>query len=236
MAGIDSFVVFGSHLDGTDGATTATDFSIAQAAKTITFAVNAQIDTAQSVFGGASLLLDGISDINIADNNDLTPSGDFTIDLRIRFSTSVATSYAIYNHGSAGTSDRVFALWDGANSRWYFGIYNAGSVDFEFFVSDTLSIDTWYHVALVRSGSNWYWFRDGTQLATTSNAISYPNKSAVFYIGSNDLVGTALIGWIDEFRFSNGVARWTANFTPPTAAYSVGGATFTSRLALMGVG
>ena len=28
-------------------------------------------------------------------------------------------------------------------------------------------------------------------------------------------------GWIDELRVSKGIARWTADFTPPTAAYGV---------------
>jgi hypothetical protein len=29
------------------------------------------------------------------------------------------------------------------------------------------------------------------------------------------------IGWIDEFRFSIGKARWTTNFTPSTAPYTL---------------
>jgi hypothetical protein len=31
-------------------------------------------------------------------------------------------------------------------------------------------------------------------------------------------------GWMDELRISKGIARWTANFTPPTEPYApVGG-------------
>jgi len=33
-------------------------------------------------------------------------------------------------------------------------------------------------------------------------------------------IGQSLNGWIDEFRWSSGIARWIANFTPPTSAYS----------------
>jgi hypothetical protein len=29
-------------------------------------------------------------------------------------------------------------------------------------------------------------------------------------------------GWLDEFRISKGIARWTSNFTPPTAPYDSG--------------
>ena len=48
--------------------------------------------------------------------------------------------------------------------------------------------------------------------------------------------GGSLNGWMDECRISKGIARWTANFTPPTEAYSPDGVTFLSRLALMGCG
>ena len=48
------------HADGTDASTTVTDSSLNAA--TMTPAGNAQIDTAQSVFGGASLLFDGTGD------------------------------------------------------------------------------------------------------------------------------------------------------------------------------
>lgn len=238
MPGIDQYVVFGSHFDGTDGATTATDFSTEQAAKTITFVGNAQLDTAQFKFGTASLLLDGTGDyITLADSDDFTYTGDFTIDFQVRFNSAVNVAYDLYDHGVAADTNRNFILWDGGNSRWYFGIYNGGSVDFEFFASDTIVVDTWYHVALVRSGNNWFWFRDGTEKATTSNAVAYSNKATTVRIGANSSDGTPMNGWIDEYRISKGIARWTANFTPPSAPYSVGGGVvFTSRLALMGVG
>ena len=46
--------------DGTNGATSTTDLS--DRGHTVTFANTAQISTAQSKFGGSSLLLDGDSD------------------------------------------------------------------------------------------------------------------------------------------------------------------------------
>jgi hypothetical protein len=34
-----------------------------------------------------------------------------------------------------------------------------------------------------------------------------------------DAGGATYIGYIDEFRITKGIARYTANFTPPTAAF-----------------
>jgi hypothetical protein len=83
----------------------------------------------------------------------------------------------------------------------------------------TLSLNTWTHIAYVRSGSSFYLFVDGTQIGTTttgSNA-AYPTN-ANLQIGTSNNGEEWWEGYIDEFRYSN-TARWTANFTPPSSAY-----------------
>jgi hypothetical protein len=50
------------------------------------------------------------------------------------------------------------------------------------------------------------------------------NSTGLLRVGSRDpATGSPLYfnGWIDEVRISKGIARWTSNFTPPTAPYSV---------------
>ena len=73
------------HCDGTDGATTFTDSS--DTSHTVTANGNAQIDTDQSKFGGASGLFDGTGDyLSIPDSADWDfGTGDWTIDFLIRF-------------------------------------------------------------------------------------------------------------------------------------------------------
>ena len=47
------------------------------------------------------------------------------------------------------------------------------------------------------------------------------SKNHILSIGtSTDGGGGFVAGYIDELRISKGIARWTANFTPPSAEYS----------------
>src|SRR3990167_11188540 len=90
MPGIDQYVVFGSHLDGEDAATVATDFSTQQAAKDITFNGNRQLDTADFKFGTASALYDGSGDfLSLADSGDWDfGTADWTIDVWVNFANT----------------------------------------------------------------------------------------------------------------------------------------------------
>lgn len=78
-----------------------------------------------------------------------------------------------------------------------------------------------YHVALVyRHSSNQVLaFLDGTLAHTES--ISIPQQSGDFYIGcwvANATPSNFFNGYIDHFRIFDGTARWTSDFTPPTAS------------------
>ena len=86
-------------------------------------------------------------------------------------------------------------------------------------------VNTWYHIALIRgwggTANSWTVTLNGTNLGETTLATTYPDVAAALQIGSG-ATGIAFNGWIDELRISKGVARWVANFVPPTFAYRTG--------------
>ena len=79
-------------------------------------------------------------------------------------------------------------------------------------------MNSWTHIAVVRSGDNFLLFQDGTLYGTVANpGVVLPNLAAPLYVG--DAFGSdTLQMYMDEFRISRS-ARWTTNFTPPAAPY-----------------
>ena len=90
--------------------------------------------------------------------------------------------------------------------------------------SGTLSTNTWTHIAVTRSGANIRCFVNGTQVGTTNTGIG---TSAIFPVNQNILIGHsvagsnsyAMNGYLQDLRITRGYARYTANFTAPTAAF-----------------
>jgi hypothetical protein len=84
----------------------------------------------------------------------------------------------------------------------------------------TLSINTWYFIAVTRSSTSTKLFVNGTQSGSTyTDSTNYTSSS-------NPLVGAlfdgySLNGYIDDFRITKGYARYTSNFTPPTSAFPI---------------
>jgi len=220
----DKYCVVMLHMDGLDGSTTFID----ESGKTWTPVGNVQIDTAQSKFNGVSGLFDGTNDyITTADSVDWrldsgSNSNKWTVDFWVRF------------NGDPGTATQGFvSQWADVNNFWgialagntlYFNVRSGAAQLIEIFPAWNPAGDTWYHVAVIKDGTNGYMmFINGTQIGvTTTDTDPMPDIASVLYVGGYfNAVGASfyLNGWLDEFRISKGIARWTANFTPPTKPY-----------------
>src|SRR3990167_754017 len=229
-SGIDSYTKLLLHCDGIDGSTTFTDS--ASPPKTVTANSGAQVDTAQSKFGGASGLFTGTGAfLSVPDHADWNfGSEDWTIDEWVRFNilptgegaNQYAVIFAQRQNGFEYTGLSIRDNGVGVLALEYNLVSAGGNINIAKNVSPTLVINQWYHFTVVRNGNNWYHFQDGVQLgSTTVNSSNVQDFAAPATIGRFDDVTPSyfLNGWLDEFRVSKGLPRWTANFTPPAEAY-----------------
>ena len=215
--GIDSYTKLLLHMDGADTSTTFTDSSLS--AHTATANGNAQIDTAQSKFGGASGLFDGTDDyLNLDGHADFAfGTADFTVDFWVQLNAT-GIQQAFYDSRPSGANGLY--SWLGVTSgNVLFYHANSGTR-----ITGTTALGTgaWYHIALARSGTSTKLFLDGTQEGSTysdSNNYIVGASRPTLATNGNSVTTNELNGWLDEVRVSKGIARWTANFTPPIEAY-----------------
>ena len=214
------------HMNGVNGSQVFTDSS--PYARTVTANGDVKINTSQSKFGGASGRFDGAGDyLTIPDSLAwYFATGGFTIDFWVRFTALPGTgSYMIiYAQRVDGANQIYFGLkLDAGTYYWEFGAYSGGveKILVTRAVTTPFSLNTWYHVALTRSGNNFRIFQDGVQCGSTAtDTDEVPDLASILYIGRHGpYTGYDFNGFLDELRVSKGIARWTSNFTPPTAEY-----------------
>jgi len=217
MAIDDSYTKVLLHMNEADASPVFTD----ESNKVWTTYGTAQIDTAQSKFGGSSGLFDGNSDyIRTPYTSDFNLSGNFTIDTWFR-AVSFAAVMSLLGKDKYGVS---FDWNIYISNTTTIALYTQGYSQNITVTVPTMSINTWYHVAVVSSSGIVSIYLGGILAGSKSLAITNASQDYIT-IGcqSWNNPGYFFNGWIDELRISNGIARWTANFTPPTSEYISGG-------------
>jgi hypothetical protein len=181
---------------------------------------NAQISTAQSKFGGSSIAFDGSGDY-LTSNTATTDlyafgSGDFTIEMWIYFN-SVSSLQIFYDARPTSTQGAYPVIYLNSDGTIRYFVSTADQI-----TSSAVSANTWYHLAVSRSGTSTKMFINGTQSGSTyTDSTSYLNASGKPWIGVSSFNPNTLPfnGYIDDLRITKGYARYTSNFTAPTAAF-----------------
>jgi hypothetical protein len=170
---------------------------------------DAQISTAQSVFGGASALFDGSGDyIEISSSSLDLGAGDFCVEGWIRFNT-IADGVALVNKGGSGSNGWSLYYY---SSTLYFGVPYISNL-----VQGAWSATTgvWYHLAVTRQGTDLRLFLDGALLDTQTNSDNLSSATPC-RIGQSHS-GDFFDGYIDEVRIVKGAHVYGAAFSVPAA-------------------
>ena len=175
---------------------------------------NAQISTSVVKYGTGSMYFDGTADylVSAPSPNNILGSGDFTIEFWLYPSNTSGGYRALVS------SENYAAISDG----W--SLYQFGT-SIEFWISSgniinaasAISATNWQHLALCRASGTLRLFINGTSVISVSNSTSLTGQQ--IWIGDNNNGSYFYDGYIDDLRITKGFARYTANFTPPSAAF-----------------
>ena len=230
--GDDSYTKALLHMDGANGSTTFTDSGTGKAHGGWTAAGNAQIDIDQAKFSQSGLF-DGTGDyIWAADHADFDFSGGiFTIDFWVKNRTGTDNDFPVGTYYSQGTdANNYIRLYSTSGSNITFQVVSGGATVVNMTVTfGFIGMPQWIHIAVAENGDSWYLWIDGVlrtaggvPLTDTNRVANYTGVVTIGAFNNNVTISDYMNANFDEYRISNGIARWTTNFVPPVAPYIAG--------------
>lgn len=183
--------------------------------------INATISTAQAKFGSAAGSFPGNAYLQYSAATELNmTTGDWTIEGFVYVTTLGASS--LITQKASGTGFYPWQLFYNAAGNLIFRGFDNGTPTLLFTITSGTAMTTgaWYHWAITRSGSTFTLWLNGVSQGTASSATAlYSNASDPVVIGAATGTVSPMTGYLDEYRITKGVARYTAGFSVPTAAF-----------------
>jgi len=185
-----------------------------QSVKSLTLAGDTKSSTTQTKYLTSSMYFDEAGDtLTMTSDIPFFGSGDWTFEGWFYF-TSVNKSDWQYIFDGRNNGSNYFAQESNNNWRWNSG---SGAAIATGLTSSTFSNNTWYHLAVARESGTLRVFVDGTYTGGGADSSAYGTTNLVI-AGRYASLPNNFGMYVQDLRFTNGLARYTANFTPPTAA------------------
>jgi len=172
-----------------------------------------------SLIGGSGYF-DGTGDYLSMTSGISLGSGNFTIEGWVYLTAapgSETTLGSSYNYATSGFNGN-FVFRVGTGSLWvsFDGTGNAESITGTY----TWQINTWIHMAWVRSGTTLTVYRNGVSIGSGTVAKTLSDSTNGYVIGAgraNGSIQSLLTGYISGLRTVVGTALYTQAFAPPVA-------------------
>lgn len=181
------------------------------------------LSNTQKKFGDTSLYIPGGTTAShgayLTSSSDFAfGTGDFTIEAWVYF-PALPSDAVLFDFRTGSGQDSVayndYITVSGSNIKYnlWMGGVGSGTIN--------MVVNTWYHIACSRASGTFRTFINGTQDIQNTISKNLSKTDAVPKIGTrySGGGGTALQAYIDDFRITKGVARYTGNFTAPIAPF-----------------
>ena len=218
----DSLLLYPFDSDANDASSTGNDLTL----------TNASIDTSVKKYGAGSLKFTGsLSNGKAQGTMPALSTGNFTVEFWIYMASSTNNQYIIdRGQGSNFYYDNPgwVLLTSAGKFQWVIkDSYDSGENAYSasLFLNSTTtvlsSVGSWVHIALVRQGTTYRLYIDGTQEASSTG-------SATDFVEHNFAIGDAMVNgagvaqntYVDDFRLSStAVYPDGTTFTVPSAAH-----------------
>jgi len=170
---------------------------------------NAQVSTAQAKFGSSSMAFDGSGDYLTAISSDRFSfgTGDFTVEAWVNFGSLGGANYA-------PVFSNAYLFYVGSAGQML--VFN-GSSNVATGTNGAVTTNTWTHLAWCRSGTSLRMFVNGVQTGSTATVSASIGSASPNLVGRYSTVD--LQGYMEDLRITKGYARYTSNFSVPTAPF-----------------
>ena len=197
-----------------------------QTTKKVQLFADTKSSTAQYKFLSSSIYFDGTGDyLKTSSSGNFLAEGPWTQEMWLRlagtgagqqigpafgggtagWNSSTGHQWLLYTHSSAGFVAQYYGTNNSHNT-----ITIASSAPF--------TANTWHHWAISWDGTTLRFFMDGTSVHTTTSFI--PNTMTATHTELGRMPDNSYYSqaYYSDVRITKGLARYTANFTAPTAA------------------
>ena len=170
---------------------------------------NATTSTTATKYNSTSMYFDGAGDYLVTAPSSIYSmrSGDFTIEAWVNFVVMDGSFRLIFD--VRDSSNAGVALYSASNLRAYTSTLQGQG-------ATTLSTNRWYHIALVRQSGTIKVYLDGILDFSYAYSTTVSDNTPLTVGGNSDNQFSNF--YMEDLRITKGYARYTANFTPPTAA------------------
>lgn len=211
-----------------DGMNESTSFIDSAKSRSISALGNTKILNDAAKFGTGAAYFDGAGDYLLVPYSADLDTSQLTYTIELWFKATAWGGTLISKDTSGSNFDFSLALINNTSIR---SITNS-TVNSVTFTVPAMSLNTWYHLAYVRNNGTFTLYLNGVACGTS--VLGYTNLSqSYFTIGCSswNAPSAFFTGFIDDVRFTSGIARYISNFTAPieglpSRGYTVAGSAY----------